>query len=389
MSAKKQVKGRFSKTPVKATPGKKPLAQGGSKREAKQPAPVKPQLWQILAGLALVLLLAILVAELDTGIAAWFKGRGVTKNPLEYPLTAVVVGLLVNWVLRRTKGHAYVKPGIKTELFLKIGLVLLGARISLGEIMSKGLGGLLQAIIMVTSVFFFTWWLGGKLKLAATLKAVMASAVSICGVSAAIAAAGAVLAKKEEVTYVTALVIITALPMMVLMPWIAQALGLPAAVAGAWFGGNIDTTAAVVGAGAMAGPDAQAVAAVVKMAQNVFIGVAAFLLALYFVTSVERKPNEKPSAAVIWQRFPKFVLGFVLLSALTSLGLFSADALKALDALSKWGFTLAFVAIGLELSVGDLRGMGWKPFAVYMAATVFNTLLALGVAWVIFGALGL
>ncbi len=368
--------------------GKSPLAEGASKQTSKQLAPPRPQLWQILAGLALVLALAILVAELDASIAAWFKGRGVGKNPLEYPLTAAVVGLLANFILRRTNTYVQVKPGIRTELFLKIGLVLLGARISLGEIMSKGLGGLLQAIIMVTSVFFFTWWLAGKLKLAPTLKAVMATAVSICGVSAAIAAAGAVLAKKEEVTYVTALVIITALPMMVVMPWIAQAIGLPSAVAGAWFGGNIDTTAAVIGAGTMFGPDAQAVAAVVKMAQNVFIGVAAFLLAIYFVANVERQSDEKPSAAVIWQRFPKFVIGFVLLSVLASLGVFNADALKALDGLSKWAFTFAFVAIGIDLSVRDLRGMGWKPFAVYMAATVFNTLLALGVSWMIFGVWG-
>ncbi len=358
------------------------------KSTTNQTAP-HTQTWQVLTGLGLIFVLAALAAELDAGIAVWFKGRGVDKNPLEYPLTAAVVGLAANWILRRTKTHTFVKPGIRTELFLKVGLVLLGARISLGEIMSKGLGGLAQAVIMVCAVFFFTWWLAGKFELAATLKAVMATAVSVCGVSAAIAAAGAVLAKKEEVTYVTALVIITALPMMVLMPWIAQAIGLSPTVAGAWFGGNIDTTAAVVGAGTMFGPEAQAVAAVVKMAQNVFIGVAAFLLALYFVTTVERRDDERPSAAVIWQRFPKFVIGFVLLSVLASLGAFSAGALKMLDGLSKWAFTFAFIAIGFDLALGDLRGLGWKPFFVYMSATVFNTVLALAVSVLIFGVLGL
>ncbi|MDX9956007.1 MAG: putative sulfate exporter family transporter [Anaerolineae bacterium] len=390
MSTNKRAQGHISATSGKSTAGKQPSLQSNSpKKPEKQRVAPKTQAWQILAALALLLVLALLVAELDAGIAAWFKGRGVDKNPLEYPLTAAVIGLIASFILRRTQTYTLLKPGIRTELFLKIGLVLLGARISLGQIMSKGVGGLLQAVIMVSSVFFFTWWLAGKFKLGATLKAVMATAVSVCGVSAAIAAAGAVLAKKEEVTYVTALVIITALPMMVLMPWIAQGLGLPPSVAGGWFGGNIDTTAAVVGAGTMFGPDAQAVAAVVKMAQNVFIGIAAFLLAVYFVTNVERRPGERPSARVIWDRFPKFVIGFILLSVLTSLGVFSADALKALDGLSKWAFTFAFIAIGIDLSVRDLRGMGWKPFAVYMAATVFNTLLALGVAWLIFGVWGL
>jgi uncharacterized integral membrane protein (TIGR00698 family) len=340
-------------------------------------------------GLILIAGMAILVSELDGGIGAWFKSRGVGKNPLEYPLVAAALGLLVNAMLRLTKTHAFVKPAIKTEMFLKVGLVLMGARISLGEIMSRGAGGLVQAVIMVTAVFFFTWWLASKLKIGDTLKAVMATAVSICGVSAAIAAAGAVLAKKEEVTYITALVIITALPMMALMPWIAQAIDLPADVAGAWFGGNIDTTAAVIGAGTIHGEEAQTVATVVKVAQNVFIGVAAFLLALYFVMVVERKPDERPSAAVIWQRFPKFVLGFLLLSILASIGFFNQDMIGLMKALSKWAFTLAFFSIGLELSVSELGKMGWRPIAVYLAATVFNTLLAMGVAWVIFGILGL
>jgi uncharacterized integral membrane protein (TIGR00698 family) len=308
---------------------------------------------------------------------------------LEYPLVAAVLGLLVNGLLRLAKQHEFIRPAIKTELFLKIGLVLLGARISLGDILSRGAGGLLQALIMVTSVFFFTWWLAGKMKIGDTLKAVMATAVSICGVSAAIAAAGAVLAKKEEITYITGLVIITALPMMVLMPWIAEAVNMPADVAGAWFGGNIDTTAAVVGAGTIHGEVAQEVAAVVKLSQNVLIGVAAFLLAFYFVAVVERKTDERPSPAVIWQRFPKFVLGFLLVSVMASVGLLDKEAVGVIKTLYKWAFAMAFFSIGLELSFKEIGKMGWPPVIVYLAATVFNTLLALGVAWVIFGALGL
>lgn len=344
---------------------------------------------RFILGLALIASMAIAVSELDGGISGWFKARGFAKNPLEYPLVAAVLGLAANGILRATKTHDWIKPAIKTSLFLKVGLVLLGARVSLGKILTYGAGGLIQAIIMVTCVFFFTWWLASRLKLPETLKAVMATAVSICGVSAAIAAAGAVLAKKREVTYVTALVIVTALPTMVLMPWIAQAVGLPEDVAGAWFGGNIDTTAAVVGAGTMHSETAQEVAAVVKAAQNVLIGVAAFLLALYFVVVVERRPDDRPSAAVIWQRFPKFVLGFLLISLLVSVKVFDESMAKVMNDLGKWAFAMAFFSIGLGLSVKELGRMGWRPILVYLAATVFNTLLAFGVSWVIFGALGL
>ncbi len=343
----------------------------------------------LIVGLVLVGALTLLVAEFDTAIAKWFAGHGVTQNPLEYPLIAVALGLIANALLRGTKTHAFVQPGIRTELFLKVGLVLMAAGLNINVIMKQGAGGLLQALVLVTSVFFFTWWLATRFKLPPQLTAVMACAVSICGVSAAIAAAGAVLAKKKEVTYVTALVIVTALPLMVLMPWIARAIGLSETVAGAWFGGNIDTTAAVVGAGTLYGETAQQVASVVKMSQNALIGVAAFLLAMYFVVKVERKPSERPSAIVIWQRFPKFILGFVLVSILASTGVLSGNAVTVLKALSKWAFAAAFLSIGLELSVRELGAMGWRPVAVYLSATVFNTALALGAAWVIFGALGL
>jgi len=343
----------------------------------------------LLIGLVLILFFTFLVAEFDAGISAWFKGRGVSKNPFEYPLTAVLLGLLMNFVLRKVNFYEFIRPAIKTELFLKVGLILMGSKILFGQLLARGAGGVIQAAIMVTSVFFFTWWLAGKLKIDPKLKAVMSTAVSVCGVSAAIAAAGSVLAKKEDITYVTALVIVTALPLMVIMPFLAHVMGLPADIAGAWFGGNIDTTAAVVGAGTIYGPVAQEVAAVVKMSQNVFIGIAAFGLAFYFVTVVERKPEERPSVSIIWQRFPKFVLGFILVSILASIGLFSDAQISLMKDWSKWAFAMAFFSIGLELSFKDLGKMGWSPVIVFLTATVFNTLLALGIAYLIFGVMGL
>ena len=342
----------------------------------------------LLVGLVLILAFAFIITEIDAGISGWFKAQGIGKNPFEYPLTAAILGLVVNFILRMTNTHDFIAPAIRTELFLKIGLVLMGVKVAFGEIMAKGLGGLIQGVIMVSSVFFFTWWLATKFHLGETLKAVMATAISICGVSAAIAAAGSVLAKKEEITYITALVIITALPLMVLMPYLAAAMNLSPSVAGGWFGGNIDTTAAVVGAGTMYGEEAQQVAAVVKMAQNVLIGVAAFLLALYFVVVVERKPDERPSANVIWKRFPKFVLAFILVSIIVSVGLLAGDAIKAIESWNKWFFAAAFFCIGLELSFKEIGKMGWPPVVVYLIATVFNTVLALIVSYIIFGLIG-
>lgn len=355
---------------------------------AEQPRAAERSFNGFIVGTILIVILTLLVAEVDRAIANGFRAQGVAQNPLEYPLTAAVIGLIANFVLRVTRLYQHVRPAIRTELYLKIGLVILGARISVGDLLAIGAGGLIQAVIMVSSVFFFTWWLGGKFRLPDTLRAVMASAVSICGASAAIAAAGAVQARKEEVTYITALVILVALPMMVLAPAIAGVLNLPPDVAGAWFGGNIDTTAAVVGAGTVYGPDAQAVASVVKLSQNVFIGFVSFALAFYFITVVRRgKEGSRPSPKIIWQRFPKFVLGFVLVSILASLKIFPSELVRELNTATQWAFTLAFICIGLDFSVAEIRQAGIKPVLVYLSATVFNTLLALVVAYVIFGVL--
>ncbi len=359
-----------------------------SQATAEQPTAIEHTLPGLIAGVLLLIVLTLLVAEIDRAIANSFRAQGVAQNPLEYPLTAAVIGLIANAVLRLTGLYQRVRPAIRTELYLKIGLVILGARISVGDLLALGAGGLIQAVIMVGSVFFFTWWLGGKLKLPDTLRAVMASAVSICGASAAIAAAGAVQARKEEVTYITALVIVVALPMMVLAPAVATALNLPPDVAGAWFGGNIDTTAAVVGAGTVYGPEAQAVASVVKLSQNVFIGFVSFALAIYFVTVVNRdKDAPRPSPKVIWQRFPKFVLGFVLVAVLASLKVFPSELARELNTATQWAFTLAFICIGLDFSVAEIRSAGIRPVIVFLGATVFNTALALVVAYIIFGVL--
>jgi len=344
----------------------------------------------ILVALVIVLVLAWCAWQLSLWATTSLGDFG---KALEYPLWAAILGLVANAVTGALKIKDWLKPGLRTELFIKIGLVLLGTTININTVLRAGGGGVVQGVFMVTAVFLFSWWLGGVFKLSDTMRAVMSTAIAICGVSAAIAAAGSVLAKKEELAYITALVIVTALPLMVIMPYLAQAMNLSPTVAGAWFGGNIDTTAAVVGAGTIHSKKAQEIASIVKMSQNALMGLVAFLLAVYFVTVIE-KGKERPSPKVIWDRFPKFVLGFIVASILVSIVdakgaslLFTSDALGAMSNLRNWFFALAFVCIGFELDVSQLKAVGGAPFWCYMIVTVFNTVLALIVAQIIFGML--
>lgn len=351
--------------------------------------------WAALGMLA-VFALAALTRYLETVLPEIAEGsswHGIA-SAVEYPVYAIVLGLLGNAVLTGTGARERLAGGFRTEFFIKTGLVLLGASINLSVIVSTAGPAIAQAVLLITAVFGFTWWLGGRLGLDGRLRALLASAVSICGVSAAIAAAGAIQAKKEQLAYTASLVIMFALPSIFILPWAARALDLPAPVAGAWIGGNIDTTAAVTAAGALAGEDVLRIAAIVKVTQNALMGVVAVALTAYFVLKVERVAGRpQPGVGELWRRFPKFVLGFVAASVITTWYLGTVPAAEGKEAvgvagdLRVWFFILAFVSIGLEFRVASLRAAGWRPVGVFAAATGVNLLVGLVLATLLFGSL--
>ncbi|WP_431729537.1 putative sulfate exporter family transporter [Verrucosispora sp. TAA-831] len=343
-------------------------------------------------GLLVVLALAVLTRYLEQNVPTWAEGTAVedVAGAIEYPVYAILLGLLGNAVVTLTGLRDRIAAAFRTEFFIKTGLVLLGASINLAVIASAAGPAIAQALLLISGVFLFTWWLAGRLGLDDKLRALLASAVSICGVSAAIAAAGAVRARREQLAYTASLVIVFALPSIFLLPWLADVLGLESAVAGAWIGGNIDTTAAVTAAGALAGDEALQIASIVKVTQNALMGVVAVALTAYFALHVERRAGAaRPGLGELWRRFPKFVLGFVAASVIATwyLDVAGADGkatIAIVNDLRTWFFILAFVSIGLEVRVAALRQAGWRPVAVFGAATVFNLVLALGLASVLF-----
>lgn len=355
-----------------------------------------------VAGVLVVIALGAATRFLEQEVPGWAAGTSLAKvaNSIEFPVYAIALGLIGNFVLSKLALRDALSRGFRTEFFIKTGLVLLGASINLKILVTAAGPAIIQALLLISIVFGFTWWLGGKLGLDDKLRALLASAVSICGVSAAIAAAGAVQAKREQLAYAASLVIIFALPSIFLLPWLASVFGLPDAVAGAWIGGNIDTTAAVAAAGAIAGEDALQIATIVKTTQNALIGVVAIALTAYFALKVERKSwagaseatgddsAARPSLREFWDRFPKFVLGFIAASVIGTLylqwGGDKADIATVND-LRTWFLIFAFVAIGLEFSLRGLREAGWRPIALFASATVVNIVVALGLALLLFG----
>jgi len=306
-----------------------------------------------------------------------------------YGLEVVFWALLIGLLISNTVGVPdWLKTAVKTEFFIKIGLVLLGAEVLFTTIAKVGAYGMIQSIIVIFAVFYVCYWVAKKIGLDDEFASILGTAVSVCGVSAAIAAGGAVKGDQKKVSHTISLVLLCAIPMLIFQPLIAKAVGMAPAVAGAWIGGTIDTTGAVVAAGAIAGEAAMAVAVVVKMAQNVLIGVVAFILAIWF-TFKGQAAGEKPSAMEIWFRFPKFVVGFIIASIVFSFFMpeASAKAVTSVTAgLRGWWFTLAFLCIGLDTQFKELVSMGGgKPAAAFLIAQAFNILWTLLFAWLIFG----
>lgn len=393
------------------------LAAQNKAAAAKKKASVKPynQLGYMLGlGIALALIFGIGIKVMGQSFPAFAKGfagvfvltilafllasQATAKTyGIGYAAWAIAIGLLIS----NTVGTpSWMKPAVQTEYYIKTGLVLLGAEILFGKILSIGVPGIFVAWVVTPIVLVTTFIFGQKvIKIPSkTLNMTISADMSVCGVSAAIATASACRAKKEELTLAVGLSLVFTSVMMILMPAFIKAVGMPEVLGGAWMGGTIDATGAVAAAGAFLGEKALYTAATIKMIQNVLIGVIAFCVAFYWCAKIECAPGQRVSPMEIWHRFPKFVIGFIGASIIfssiyASLGPDAGYALidqGVLSGLSKnlrgWFFGLAFMSIGLATNFRELKSYfkGGKPLILYACGQSFNLMLTLLMAYLMF-----
>ena len=319
------------------------------------------------------------VVYILTLIALILAGNAAIKSiNLEAVIFSLIIGLVIGNFFKLPE---WFRSALSTEVFVKIGLVLLGTSVIFSDILKAGSLGLIQALVVVISVWYFAFWLCRKLKVDDELTMMISSAVSICGVSAAIATSGAIKGDSKKLSYVISIVLVTAIPMMIFMPIIARYFNFPEEVTGAWLGGSIDTSGAVVASGTLVGETALKISTIVKFSQNVLLGLAAFAIS----EAVESKPTLKVS----WERFPKFVIGFIAASLLFSFLITPEtrdsvkDSLKNLQGI--W-FALAFTSIGLETNFKDLLSNNSRiPLYAFLIAQLFNVIVTLIIAFLLFG----
>ncbi len=330
-------------------------------------------------------------------IVANILGNQVTMR--KYGLNAEIWSIALGMIWANTIGTPkLLKEGSQVEYYIKTGLVLLGAEVLFHKIMAIGIPGIFVAWVVTPIVLISTYIFGQKvIKMPSrTLNIVISADMSVCGTSAAIATAAAARAKKEELTLSIGLSLTFTAIMMVAMPAFIAWVGMPEILGGAWIGGTVDATGAVAAAGAFIGPKALEVATVIKMIQNVLIGVTAVCVALYWTTKIDVGENEHVGLIEIWNRFPKFVIGFLTVSIVMSIlsanvapyGAMLVDqgTNRVSVPLRGWFFALAFVSIGLTTNFRELGKYfrGGKPVILYVCGQSFNLCLTLLMAWLMF-----
>ncbi len=315
---------------------------------------------------------------------------------------SVIFGLIIRNLFHIPE---WLKPAIQGEFFIKIGVVCLGATILFRDFLAAGSLALIQGCVVVFCVWMFAFFLSKKMGVDERSGMTLSSGLSICGVSACITAAGVTNADGKKLSYIVSVVLIIVVPMIYLMPYLAKLIvplltddpTIQAQIAGAWIGGTVDTTSGVGAASAIYSDEANKIAMIVKATQNVLIGVVAFFIALYLSSkSAGDGKLHRPSLKIVWDKFPKFVLGFVLASAVFSLlqsyEIFPDYAAKKLvetsmaKNFSGFFFSLAFVCIGMDTRLKDIVSKENRNILyTFLGAQTFNIIFTFFVAWLLFG----
>ena len=336
-------------------------------------------------------------------IGAWSQAHHYNLEP---PLVALLLGMLISNLIGLPR---WMDTGFRVEFYIKIGIVLLGATLPFTLIVWAGPVAIVQASIVSITTFLVIYFTAKKLGLDRRLGATLGAGGAVCGVSGAIAIAGAVGAKKEHAPIAITMVILWAIVMIFFLPLVSRALGLHAGIAGAWVGTSEFADAAGFAAAQAYGnlaenlpkiPGTQddAVWAFTLMkvvGRDIWIGIWAFVLALVSTMQWERKAGQKPNPAEIWWRFPKFVIGFVIASVIITLisqgysfadynRLVKPELVGPVKTLRTWAFIFCFFSIGLTTRFRELASAGTKPFMAFTTGVVVNVILGFILSAVVF-----
>ena len=345
------------------------------------PISLGARFFRLIPGVALLAVIGFAGKLLEKNINAYTKANHITFPNIEYVLWAILLGLVISNVF----GLAEIfKPGVATyEFWLKAGIVLLGSRFLLGDVAKLGGVSLLLVFIEIAGSLAFMTFLGRLFGLKPKLTTLLAVGSAVCGVSAIIATKGAIDADDEDSSFSIAAILALGAIALFTFPLIGHWLHLSDRAYGIWAGLAVDNTAEATAAGALYSDAAAKLAVLTKTCRNALIGFIVLGYAIYWASRGQAQ-NVTNKAAFLWQKFPKFVLGFLFISVLATVGFFTKDQNTALANLSRWAFLLTFAGVGLRTNFREMRKQGLRPFAVgfigEVAIALFTLLLVVGAA---------
>jgi uncharacterized integral membrane protein (TIGR00698 family) len=331
---------------------------------------------ELLPGLLLLLAIGFAGKLIEQSINGYGKANHLALPNIEYVLWAIIIGLIIANTVGVPK---LFRPGIATyEFFLKLGIVLLGVRFLLGDVLKLGGISLIAVVLELTISIILMTWLGNTFKLTPKLTSLLAIGSSICGVSAIIAAKGAINAKDEDASFAIAAILALGAIGLFAFPLIGHALALSDHAYGLWAGLAIDNTAEATAAGNLWSEQAGKIAVLAKTTRNATIGFVVLGYALYWAAKGEAGTIEN-KAEFLWNKFPKFVLGFIIVSLAATLGAFSKEQAADIANLSRWAFLLTFAGVGLSTDFREMRKQGFYPFLVGAAGEIGIAIVTLGI----------
>jgi uncharacterized integral membrane protein (TIGR00698 family) len=326
-----------------------------------QPVRAHEHLFRLAPGVLLLAAIGYGGKLLEKTISTYAKTHHLVLPNIEYVLWAILIGLVISNVFGVPEVF---RPGIATyEFWLKAGIVLLGSRFLLGDVLH--LGGISLALVALEITFSLALMtlLGRVFGLTPKLTSLLAVGSAVCGVSAIIAAKGAIDADDEDSSFAIAAILALGALALFTFPLIGHALGMSNNAYGMWAGLAVDNTAEATAAGALYSDAASKIAVLAKTTRNAMIGFVVLGYAVYFASAGKAR-HVTNKAAFLWQKFPKFVLGFLVISLLASASFFTKPQLTGLANLSRWAFLLTFAGVGLRTNFREMRKQGLRPFVV-------------------------
>ncbi|MBN8618901.1 MAG: putative sulfate exporter family transporter [Anaerolineae bacterium] len=347
----------------------------GSSTPAFVSRPLLSRFLELLPGVVLLFTVGYLGKLTEQFLKDYGKTNNLSLPNIEYVLWAILYGLIIS----NTIGVPRIfRAGVATyEFWLKIGIVLLGARFILGDVLKLGGVSLLLVVLELGVAIFIMQIIGRAFHLKPKLTSLLAIGSSICGVSAIIAGKGAIEADDDDAAFAIAAILALGAFGLFAYPLVGQAFQLSDQAYGVWVGLAVDNTAEASAAGAIYSDAAGKIAVLTKTTRNAMIGFVVLGYALYWA-SRGQAAEVKHKGRFLWQKFPKFVLGFLFISILATIGLFTPAQLTSLGNLSRWAFLLTFAGVGLKTDFRELRRQGLRPFIVGALAELTVTVVTFG-----------